>query len=88
MSEHYDPMLIEVMPDGRWVIGRKLASRCPWCDADAVEVRAANGRAIVWRPPTDCCEKARERNRRLTYGTPEARARPEVAYGDDGRVSK
>jgi len=88
VSEYHDPMLIEVMPDGRWVIGRKLAKRCPWCGADPVEVRAENGRASVWRAPTDCCDRARARNRRLLYGTPEVSARKEPVFNDDGRVSK
>jgi hypothetical protein len=89
MSEYHDTMLIEVDADGRWIIGRKLAKRCPWCGADPVAVTAENGRAVVWRSPSDCCDAARARNVRVAGAKPAgAGAGRRFVYDEHGRVSK
>ena len=89
MSEYHDTMLIEVEADGRWVIGRKLARRCPWCGADPVAITAENKLATVWRSPSDCCDDARARTARVTSAAPAGTsAGKRFVYEDAGRVSK
>ena len=58
-------MKFHTTDDGRWVLGDKNA-RCPKCNADAAVHYAANGRAEVWHPATDCCDYARQRERRFS----------------------
>ena len=50
--------------DGRWILGNPVAT-CAKCDAPAAVHYAANGKAEVWHAPTDCCDWARERERRF-----------------------
>ena len=81
-------MNVRTGEDGRWVLGNPNAT-CQWCGAPAAVNYAANGRAEVWHAPTDCCEKARARNRALLYGPPPGGSTGrEVAYDDDGRASR
>lgn len=55
---------VRVADDGRWVLGDPNAT-CASCGAEAAVHYAENGRAEFWHAPTDCCEYARERERRF-----------------------
>jgi len=57
-------VIVNVEGDGRWVLGDKN-TKCRHCNAEAAVHYAANGRAEVWHAPTDCCDWARERERRF-----------------------
>jgi hypothetical protein len=57
-------MNVNVESDGRWVLGNPVGA-CPKCKAPAAVKYAANGKAEVWHAPTDCCDWARERERRF-----------------------
>lgn len=50
--------------EGKWVLGDRNA-RCPYCGAPAVMKKASNGRAELWHAPTDCCDRARLREKQF-----------------------
>ena len=56
---------LEVDEDGRWIIGRRNAPKCPNCGAPPEATHAQNGRAEIWHAPFFCCDDARRRNARM-----------------------
>ena len=74
---------LQTTNDGRWIIGRGSARPCPNCGAEPVTSVAANGRAEIWHTPFECCEAARQRNRRLRMGDSDHQARQERALTID-----
>ena len=79
---------LEVAEDGRWIIGRRSAQKCPHCGAAPTKTTAQNGRAEVWHSPFFCCDAARQRNARLRLDdevAKEERAWNQTATAHDSR---
>lgn len=75
-----------VTEDGRWVLG-DLTCVCPSCGAVAAVHYAANGKAEVWHPPTDCCDWARGRERQFSRDGVKDEAAQAVAELTAARVA-
>jgi len=67
-------MNIQHTPDGRLILGDPNIT-CVKCGAPAAVKYPTNGLAELWHAPTDCCEYARERERRFARLTADEEAR-------------